>query len=395
MPPARKAPANLAAARKKRHPAPLTRLEQFAAQENLAPEQLPAASLAATTTSTSPPAAAGSRDAEAEGSDTPVVDLPLAGAAAPSAAAAPPVAAPPVAAPPVADPPVADPPVADPPVTDPPVTDPPASCAATSSTATAAPVTAPPSGPADPPRHRKPSGRAPRIGLDGPEAEWDYDVGCWRSPSGSVHDVMHNKKRKLTAEAQRALCVQIDSEICDAAGCVPTQRGVVRLLVVSESDLCKLDPRVGRLFAPMPCIHSETRSLPYPKWCTQCDVGGCPKHAWGEELWSALEYATPGCKIRCGGRELELIMWREGGYWQDVEGRLDGTAISVNEFQDILHAAIKAEVRLECSHDCKSPPIHRLVCLRVTFSARLPRRPRPRRSLVRRHNCLREERCST
>ena len=208
MPPARKAPANLAAARKKRHPAPLTRLEQFAAQENLAPEQLPAASLAATTTSTSPPAAAGSRDAEAEGSDTPVVDLPLAGAAAPSAAAAPPVAAPPVADPPVADSPVADPPVADPP----------ASCAATSSTATAAPVTAPPSGPADPPRHRKPSGRAPRIGLDGPEAEWDYDVGCWRSPGGSVHDVMHNKKRKLTAEAQRALCVQIDSEICDAAG---------------------------------------------------------------------------------------------------------------------------------------------------------------------------------
>ena len=99
----------------------------------------------------------------------------------------------------------AAPPLTDPPVTDPPVADPPAIIR-------------------EPIRwHRKPSGRAPQIGLDGLEAEWDYEVGCWCDPGGSVHEVMHNKKRKLTAEAQRAPCVQIDSDLGRVA-CVPTQR---------------------------------------------------------------------------------------------------------------------------------------------------------------------------
>ena len=321
MPPARKVPANLAAARKKRHPA-APAPEQPAAQENLAPEQLPAASLAASVSALSMAAAAGSSAAAKESDLQQESGLQLTVAAPPVAA---PLAAPPVAAPLVADPPL--------------------SSAAASSAAATALVAAPPSEPPDPPRHRKPSGRAPRIGLDGPEAEWDHDVGCWRTPGGSVHEVLHNKKRRLDAEAQRALCVQIDGEIVDASGCVPTQRGVTKLLVVSESELRTLDPRSSQLFQDMRCAHGHHGHGVF-RTLHQCEADGCPKRVWGEEFSNALEGAIPGCKRSLArvGREQQLFVWRAGGYWEDVEERLSGTGISVDRYERFVQAEIEAKV---------------------------------------------------
>jgi predicted component of type VI protein secretion system len=66
-----------------------------------------------------------------------------------------------------------------------------------------------------PPVHPKPRGRAPTVGVgsDAEETTWDEHAGCWRTPGGGVHEVQRHKKRKLEAEAERALCERIDSKI--------------------------------------------------------------------------------------------------------------------------------------------------------------------------------------
>jgi hypothetical protein len=165
-----------------------------------------------------------------------------------------------------------------------------------------------------------------------------------------VHEVLQDKKRKLSAEAERAVCLQIDSELCAAARYVPMLK--TELLVVSESDFRKREPRTRELFWGFECAHGHPFGLPHVAWRTHCTVQGCPKRAWGEELTDALEGATPGCKHSLAGQkrgtcEQQLIVWREGGYWEDVEERLNGTDISVDKYEGIVQAALEAKVRLD------------------------------------------------
>ena len=69
----------------------------------------------------------------------------------------------------------------------------------------------------------RPSGRAPRV--DGAACSWDAEHGCWRTPSGAVHDVAAKRDAESRAffaakqaadaaarEQQRTICRRIDAE---------------------------------------------------------------------------------------------------------------------------------------------------------------------------------------
>ena len=79
----------------------------------------------------------------------------------------------------------------------------------------------------------RPRGPTPKVGSV--DATWDGVDGCWRGPDGSEHTPADNPKRDAEADARRELCVRIDRE---AAGEPPRERkGVSKTftLVVPES----------------------------------------------------------------------------------------------------------------------------------------------------------------
>ena len=204
--------------------------------------------------------------------------------------------------------------------------------------ATTALVTAPP----DPPRHRKPSGRAPTIGLDGPEAEWDYGDGCWRTPGGSVHEVLQHKKLKLSAEAERALCVDIDREV---AGEPPHER---------KSAACALS-----LTVPASCRHLlKAPAVP----CLGGRVTGAREAAWYAEVRAALTTAVHRSEVLPKGAwtpsgEIHVLRpavreqqpgggWRmKSTYWPAVEARLASAGVSRAQYEVHLRAEFAAQLQ--------------------------------------------------
>ena len=265
--------------------------------------------------------------------------------------------------------------------------------ATTQPTAAPPPAAAPPAASSSskllPSVHRKPRGRPPTIGAgeDAPEAKWDEQVGCWRTPGGSVHDVQRHKKRKLDAETKHALCERVDSDVhhdvaaaaADAtaaatavkfhaeaaasgaaalaaarAAYVAARRAAPTQLQLMKLNLCELDAS----FCPL--LTQVSGEQQHDLWH---DAGFRAQHdvlwsAWATELRIALESAVPGCKvgratINCGTQVLEgsvtstLVFWRRGNYWEEMHQRLEGEGSSLSraEVEGCLRQVMEAKVR--------------------------------------------------
>ena len=223
---------------------------------------------------------------------------------------------------------------------------------------------APPDAPPAVPAHPKPRGRAPTVGVgdDAEEAMWDEQIGCWRTPGGSVYEVQRYKKRKLNAEAQRELCERIDSEAVVASGglmphataaCHEStfkfRRSIGRgndpslptkLLEINLCTTCG-ESTIERLFNRLPCFHcNNPQSI-------ACARSGCPTRSWSEELQSALEGASTGCLIDrgClyGGRV--LVVMRYAAYREAVDERLEGSGLSRAQHEGFLRHVLEEKVR--------------------------------------------------
>ena len=195
MAPKRKVPANLAAARAKRHPMveESALQEEPMDQENLSLQSTPVSTTVTVPASTLVTAAATAATAAATAAATSAatsaatcaaatpMDISAGGAETGCEPCAPPPPAAAVSAAAADD-----------------VTDATAAAAAAASTAV----------------YPKPRGYAPKVGEV--DATWDERDGCWRAPDGSEHHVPHNKKAKAVAEGHREACLRIDGEAAAA-----------------------------------------------------------------------------------------------------------------------------------------------------------------------------------
>jgi hypothetical protein len=217
---------------------------------------------------------------------------------------------------------------------------------------------------------------------------WDEDVGCWRTPGGSLHEVQRHKKRKLEAETERALCERIDSEVHDAAIAAADAAVAARhwadsaaaaaaaaTAAYNENTLdcaARVARRDEHLAAQTDALQAARRvewraaklfelDLHSESWldvdvlfsrvpCFQCTPSGgdsdrlrheCPQRAWGSELRSALERASTGQY----GSGRKLLVWRRAAYWEGVEERLDGSGISRAQYEGILRYVLEEKVR--------------------------------------------------
>ena len=196
--------------------------------------------------------------------------------------------------------------------------------------------------------YRKPDGPVPMTGTG--RATWDCQVGCWRAPDGSRHEIRPDKKRKLDAAAQRVRCAQIDRELRDDAASAAADAAAAKLVADTAAaaatasaavpkfdadgypinkfhklfdvdkqlardaaasaaheaarraaalrtalptlDLLTLDQRFGGLFRAVPCLHCLQHCYEGPHTC--------PDRSWRAELRSALEGALMCCRVEPG-----------------------------------------------------------------------------------------------